>query len=292
MAILKNFFILEKILGQIMIDKKTITSIAIGGFDGMHMAHQTLFSNLTKNGAIVVIETGYANLTPKTAREEFTPYPIYYYALQSIKHFDAQAFISLLKEEFPNIRKIVVGFDFCFGENRKYSIADLKQLFNGEVVVINEVSINDIAVHSRIIREYIKDGDVNTANTLLGRKYKIKGYQIKGQGLGSKEFVPTINLKIEEYLLPSEGVYATKTLIDGISYFSITFLGHRVTTDGSYAVETHILNQNIADHKKEIEIKFFTKIRGNQKFESFEALKKQIDLDILLVENYFNITNN
>ena len=275
-----------------MIDKKTITSIAIGGFDGMHMAHQTLFSNLTKNGAIVVIETGYANLTPKTAREEFTSFPVYYYDLQSIKHFDAQTFIALLKEEFPHIRKIVVGFDFCFGENRKYSINDLKSLFSGEVVVINEVSINDIAVHSRIIREFIKEGEINTANTLLGRKYKIKGYQIKGQGLGSKEFVPTINLKVENYLLPNEGVYATKTLLDGNSYFSITFLGHRVSTDGSYAVETHILNQTIHEHKKDVEIKFFKKIRGNQKFDSFEALKKQIDLDILLVQNYFNITNN
>jgi len=275
-----------------MIDKKTITSIAIGGFDGMHMAHQTLFSNLTKNGAIVVIETGYANLTPKTAREEFSSFPVYYYDLQSIKHFDAQTFIALLKEEFPHIRKIVVGFDFCFGENRKYSINDLKSLFSGEVVVINEVSINDIAVHSRVIREFIKEGDINTANTLLGRKYKIKGYQIKGQGLGSKEFVPTINLKVENYLLPNEGVYATKTLLNGNSYFSITFLGHRVSTDGSYAVETHILNQTIQEHKKDVEIKFFKKIRGNQKFDSFEALKKQIELDILLVQNYFNITNN
>lgn len=279
-------------LGQTMIDKKTITSIAIGGFDGMHMAHQTLFSNLTKNGAIVVIETGYANLTPKTAREEFTPFPLYYYDLQSIKHFDAQAFIQLLNEEFPNIRKIVVGFDFCFGENRKYSTDDLKQLFLGEVVVINEISINNIAVHSRVIRNFLKEGDMNTANTLLGRKYKVKGHQIKGQGLGSKEFVPTINLHVEEYLLPQEGIYASKTLIDGISYFSITFLGHRISTDGSFAVETHILNQNITPHKKDIEIKFFKKIRDNQKFETFEALKKQIDLDILCVQNYFNITNN
>ncbi len=110
--------------------------------------------------------------------------------------------------------------------------------------------------------------------------------------MGNKEFVPTINLKIENYLLPSEGVYATKTIINNESYFSITFLGHRVSTDGTYAVETHILNQTIQEHKKDVEIKFFKKIRGNQKFDSFEALKKQIDLDILLVENYFNITNN
>jgi len=275
-----------------MIDKKTITSIAIGGFDGMHMAHQTLFSNLTKNGAIVVIETGYANLTPKKAREEFTSFPIYYYDLNDIKHYDAKTFIELLLKEFPLIRKIVVGFDFCFGENRKYCIKDLKKLFNGEVVIINEISINDIAVHSRVIREFIKQGDVDIANTLLGRKYKISGEYIVGQGLGKKEFVPTINLNIKTFLLPKEGVYATKTIINGISYFSITFLGHRLTTDGNYAVETHILNENINEHTKEIEIKFFKKIRDNQNFESFDTLKKQILLDIISVENYFKITNN
>ncbi|RXJ55227.1 bifunctional riboflavin kinase/FAD synthetase [Candidatus Marinarcus aquaticus] len=270
-----------------LVDKKSITSIAIGGFDGMHMAHQTLFANLTKNGAIVVIETGYANLTPKTKREAFTSYPIYYYDLQSIKHLQGKEFMALLNEEFPNMRKIVVGFDFCFGANRTHCISELKELFHGEVVVINEVCINNIPVHSRIIREYIVKGDFLTANTLLGRKYTIDGVQVKGQGLGSKSFVPTINLKVEDYLLPNEGVYATKTIVEKQSYESITFLGHRVTTDGSFAIETHILDKNLTNHRKEVQIKFFEKIRDNQKFDSFEDLKLQIDQDIIDVKNYF-----
>jgi riboflavin kinase/FMN adenylyltransferase len=273
--------------------KKNITSICIGGFDGMHMAHQTLFSNLTKNGAIVVIETGYANLTPKTAREELTPFPIYYYELEHIKHLSGEQFIALLKEEFPNIRKIVVGFDFCFGQNRKYNTEDLKALFSAEVVVINEIRINNIAVHSRVIREFIAQGDVNTANTLLGRKYKIKGMHIQGQGLGAKAFVPTINLAQQNYLLPQQGVYATKTLIDDKSYYSVSFIGHRQTTDNSFAIETHLLNiEHIEIQKKEIELKFFKQIRQNEKFESYEALKNRIDLDIVEAKNYFNLINN
>lgn len=270
-----------------LVDKKTITSIAIGGFDGMHMAHQTLFANLTKNGAIVVIETGYANLTPKSKRAQYTHFPLYYYDLESIKHLSGTEFMALLTEEFPNIRKIVVGFDFCFGANRSHCIPQLKELFHGEVVVINEVCINDIAVHSRIIREYIKEGDFNTCNTLLGRKYKIDGIQIKGQGLGSKSFVPTINLKVDQFLLPNEGVYATKTILGDKTYPSVTFLGHRITTDGSYAVETHILDKTLNNHTKEVEIKFFEKIRENRKYPSFEALKEQIECDIQEVRNYF-----
>ena len=272
---------------SILVNKNTITSIAIGGFDGMHSAHQELFKNLDENGAILSIESGYANLTPKRYRQEYSIYPIYYYVLENIKHLEGDEFIKLLKEEFPNLKKIVVGFDFCFGKNRKYCIEKLKDLFNGEVLVIDEIKIDEIPVHSRIIRQYLKDGNIKMANKLLGKEYKIYGHQIKGQGLGTKSFVPTINLKVDEFLLPQEGVYITKTILDNKEYKSITFLGHRITTDGSYAVETHILDENITNDNYTTQVKFYEKIRDNKKFDSFEDLKKQIFDDIELAKNYF-----
>ena len=272
---------------SILVNKNTITSIAIGGFDGMHSAHQELFKNLDENGAILSIESGYANLTPKRYRQEYSIYPIYYYVLENIKHLEGDEFIKLLKEEFPNFKKIVVGFDFCFGKNRKYCIEKLKDLFNGEVLVIDEIKIDEIPVHSRIIRQYLKDGNIKMANKLLGKEYKLYGQQIKGQGLGTKSFVPTINLKVDEFLLPQEGVYITKTILDNKEYKSITFLGHRVTTDGSYAVETHILDENITNDNYTTQVKFYEKIRDNKKFDSFEDLKKQIFDDIELAKNYF-----
>ncbi len=272
---------------SILVNKNTITSIAIGGFDGMHYAHQQLFKNLDEHGAIVSIESGYANLTPKRYRQEYSPYPIYYYVLENIKHLEGDEFIKLIKQEFPNLKKIVVGFDFCFGKNRRYCIEGLKKLFTGEVLVLDEIKIDDVAVHSRIIREYIKDGNINMANKLLGKEYKIYGHQIKGQGLGNKSFVPTINLKIDEFLLPKEGVYITKTILDEEEYNSITFLGHRFTTDGSYAVETHIIDKNIINNNYTTQIKFYEKLRDNQKFDSFEELKKQILDDIESARNYF-----
>jgi riboflavin kinase / FMN adenylyltransferase len=272
---------------SILVNKNTITSIAIGGFDGMHSAHQELFKNLDDNGAILSIESGYANLTPKRYRQEYSIYPIYYYVLENIRHLEGHEFIKLVKEEFPNLKKIVVGFDFCFGKDRKYCIEKLKELFNGEVLVIDEIKIDEIPVHSRIIREYLKDGNIKMANKLLGKEYKIYGQQIKGQGLGSKSFVPTINLKVDEFLLPQEGVYITKTILDSKEYNSISFLGHRVTTDGSYAVETHILDENITNNNYTTQIKFYEKIRNNEKFDNFESLKKQILDDIELVRKYF-----
>lgn len=272
---------------SILVNKNTITSIAIGGFDGMHIAHQELFKKLDDNGAIVSIESGYANLTPKRYRQEYSIYPIYYYVLDSIKHLEGDEFIRLLKEEFPNLKKIVVGFDFCFGKNRKYCTEKLKELFDGEVLVIDEIKLENIAVHSRIIREYIKNGDIKMANKLLGKEYKIYGQQITGQGLGAKSFVPTINLKVDEFLLPNEGVYITKTILDDLEFNSISFLGHRVTTDGSYAVETHIIDKDIKNNNHTTQIKFCEKLRDNQKFDSFESLKKQIFDDINLAKNYF-----
>ena len=272
---------------SILVNKNTITSIAIGGFDGMHSAHQELFKNLDENGAILSIESGYANLTPKRYRQEYSIYPIYYYVLENIRHLEGDEFIKLIKEEFPNLKKIVVGFDFCFGKNRKYCIEKLKDLFNGEVLVIDEIKIDEIPVHSRIIRQYLKDGNIKMANKLLGKEYKLYGQQIKGQGLGTKSFVPTINLKVDEFLLPQEGVYITKTILDNKEYKSITFLGHRVTTDGSYAVETHILDENITNDNYTTQVKFYEKIRDNKKFDSFEELKNQILDDINLAKNYF-----
>ena len=272
---------------SILVNKNTITSIAIGGFDGMHIAHQELFKNLDNNGAIVSIESGYANITPKRYRQEYSIYPIYYYVLDSIKHLEGDEFIRLLKEEFPNLKKIVVGFDFCFGKNRKYCTEKLKELFDGEVLVIDEIKLENIAVHSRIIREYIKDGDIKMANKLLGKEYKIYGQQITGQGLGAKSFVPTINLKVDEFLLPNEGVYITKTILDDLEFNSISFLGHRITTDGSYAVETHIIDKDIKNNNHTTQIKFCEKLRDNQKFDSFEELKNQIFEDINLAKNYF-----
>lgn len=273
---------------SILINKSTITAIALGGFDGMHLAHQELFKNLGENGGIVSIESGYANLTPKTFRQEYSNYPIYYYVLDNIKHLTGEEFIKLLKEEFPNLKKIVVGFDFCFGKNRKNCIPELKKLFNGEVVVVNEFKIDNISVHSRIIRQYLNSGNIKTSNKLLGKEYKIFGKQIKGQGLGSKNFVPTINLKVEEFMLPSEGVYATKTVINEQEHISVTFLGHRVTTDGSYAVETHILDKDVKNSFPLVQIKFFEKLRDNKKFDSFDELKIQIDEDIKKAKSFFS----
>lgn len=260
--------------------KNSITSIAIGGFDGMHIAHQMLFSKLDKNGAIVAIETGYANLTPKSERQKYIDFPIFYYPLAELKHLSGVEFIKLLLEEFPNLQKIVIGYDFYFGKNRQNSTTDLKSFFQGEVEVVSEVTFDGVPVHSRTIREYLRDGDIKQANKFLGKNYSLSGYMIAGQGIGKTQFVPTINIEVSDYLIPKEGIYATKTTIQGEEYLSVSFIGHRESTDGKFAIETHIINNLVDFEGGVVEIKFFDRLRDNQKYENLDELKKQILEDI------------
>jgi len=270
-------------------NKSDITSITIGGFDGMHLAHQELFKRLDENGAIVVIQTPYANLTPKMNRGKYTNFPLYFYDLQLIKHLNSQEFIKLLKEEFKNLKTIIVGFDFRFGAKASGTISTLKELFNGEVIVIEEFFHNDIAVHSRVIRDLISTGQIVEANELLGKNYTITGLHIKGQGIGAKQFVATINIEVSDFMYPSAGIYVTYTYINNIKYESVTFIGHRVTTDGKFAIETHILNNELKSVNTKVNIEFLYKLRDNKKFEIYNDLKSQILLDIKQSNEYFKI---
>lgn len=269
---------------------KNSTAIAIGGFDGMHIGHQRLFSQLGESGCIVVIETGYANLTPKKERENFSSYPIFYLDLENIRHLDGKEFIEFLKEKFPLLQKIVVGYDFHFGKDRKYSFDDLKSLFDGDVEVVEEVTLHGDSIHSHKIRQKLIIGDIKGANAFLGHNYTIRGEQESGQGLGKKELVATINIQAKGYLTPKEGVYASLTRIDDEDHYhpSVCFVGHRETTDGSFAIESHILDGEVSCSKS-ASISFISFIRENKKFNSLDELKSAIHKDIIIAQKELKI---
>ncbi|MCD6653590.1 MAG: bifunctional riboflavin kinase/FAD synthetase [Sulfurovum sp.] len=254
-----------------------ITSIAIGSFDGMHIAHQVLIGQVQ---AIVIIERNGGYLTPGYKRTLYTDRECHFYHFEKINALTPEAFVQRLKADFPSLKKIVVGYDFHFGKSKAGNAQRLKEMFDGEVCIIEEVSTQGIAVHSRNIKSYLKEGSVDMANLLLGRLYQIEGKIIQGQGLGRKALVPTLNLRIDHYQLPKEGVYATRTKIKQKWYQSVSFLGHRISTDGSYAVEIHILNEDFGAIEGTLLVEFLAFLRVNKKFENLDALKIQIDNDI------------
>ena len=255
----------------------TIKSIAIGSFDGIHIAHQTL---IDKADALVIIERNGGYLTPGYKRSQFTDKICCFYHFDVIKALTPEAFVDKIKTDFPSLETIVVGYDFHFGKNKAGNAGMLEALCDREVVIIDEVSFEGIPVHSRTIKAYLREGNITMANKLLGRIHRIEGEVVRGQGLGKKELVPTINLNVKEYQFPLEGVYATRTRIEGEWLNSVSFLGHRVTTDDSFAVETHILDKELGEVKGEIALEFVDFIRANQKFDSLDALRKQIQDDI------------
>jgi len=257
--------------------KNTIKSIAIGSFDGIHIAHRTL---IDQADAIVIIERNGGYLTPGYKRSFYTSKICCFYHFDKVKSLTPKVFVKKLKEDFPHLEKIIVGYDFAFGKEKAGNAEHLDELFDGEVCIIKEVSIEGIPVHSRTIKAYLREGKVEMANMLLGRRYTIDGNVIAGQGLGKKELVPTLNLHVDHYQLPLEGVYATRTKIGEEWLNSVSFLGHRVTTDGSYAVETHVIDKDIGEVNGTVMIEFVAFIRENQKFNGLDGLKKQIQDDI------------
>ncbi len=262
-----------------LLTKDNITAVAIGHFDGVHRGHKELLKRLGVYGGLVVIDKNKANITPGLKRAEYSRYPCFLYDFNEIKGLSGDEFIALLKRDFKNLQKIVVGFDFRFGRGRAWDKHDLRRIFDGEVEIVDEVCFEGMGVHSSAIREYIKQGEIYKANRLLGREYSIEGRVIKGQGIGSRELVPTLNLDVKSYLLPREGVYATRTRIGYKTYGSVTFIGNRVSTDGNFSVETHVLNKNIADAGN-VAVCFIKRLRDNRKFASLEELKRQIYIDI------------
>jgi riboflavin kinase/FMN adenylyltransferase len=266
-----------------------IDSVAIGGFDGIHLAHQKLISHLTSSGALVVIDKKSASLTPNSYRCKHTAYDCLFLRFEEIRDLQADEFIRYLTTHFKNLKKIVVGYDFRFGKDAHANVEELKKIFDGEVVVVDEVFYDGISVHSRVIRSLLKDAQIQKANRLLGRDYEIVGEVIKGQGIGAKKLFPTINLKTEGFLIPKEGVYATLSKIDEDIYPSATFIGKRVSTDGEFSIETHILSKDIEYTDNEITIYFIDFIRDNLRFKNLELLKKQIEVDLVEIKERLSL---
>lgn len=259
--------------------KNNIDTIAIGSFDGIHLGHMQLIYRLGDNGALFVIDKDNANLTPGLKRSEYSKYPCMYYHFLKVKNLSGKEFIELLKKEFINLKKIVVGYDFAFGKKRSCDAEDLKILFDGEVEIVEEFLYDGVSVHSSVIRELLKSKEVDLANKYFGREYSILGKVVKGQGLGKQELYPTINIKVKDYLFPSDGVYASRTKIGSKIYDSVSFIGARVSTDGNFSIETHVLDKEV-DVLDEVEIFFVHFLRENKKFDTLKDLKLQISQDI------------
>ncbi|RDU60581.1 bifunctional riboflavin kinase/FAD synthetase [Helicobacter sp. MIT 14-3879] len=264
-------------------------SIAIGKFDAMHKAHLKLLDLVGDNGLALSITQVYPPfITPPKERETYSRVPFYGLRFDVIKSYSSLEFLTLLFTILPHLQKIVVGYDFCFGANRISSTSDIKPLLNVmgktqvEVVILESQKFNGMPIHTSIIKELIKYGDIVNANIMLHRFYTIKGLVIAGQGIGKKQLYPTINIATTLYLLPQYGVYAGFCYLRTSIYKSVIFVGNRLSTDKQFCIECHIIEESAIEvsRRESIKIGFVERIRNNQKFEKLEDLKAQIAQDI------------
>lgn len=189
------------------------------------------------------------------------------------------------------VKKLVIGYDHHFGRNREGSLENLKELaptFNFHVEEIPAQEIKDVNVSSTKIRTALNSGNVRMANTYLGYIFQLKGTVVKGDEIGAKLGFPTANIEVDNAykIIPATGVYATKVLLDGVEYNSMTNLGVRPTIhEGSeLTIETHIFNFNKNIYGDTLVLKFIDRIREEVKFENTESLKVQIEDDARSVQ--------
>ncbi|MCV3386557.1 bifunctional riboflavin kinase/FAD synthetase [Campylobacter lari] len=263
------------------IEKTKITNLAIGRFDGMHLGHFELFKHLDENGALFIIAKEEKEaLTPKDFRVNLVDFPLIFCDFDKIKDYKGGDFLKLLKQKFPKLEKIIVGYDFKFGKERKYSAKDIQSLCGINTIIVDEFKIQNKSVHTSMIKTLLKEAKVKEAKNFLGRFYNIQANIIKGQGIGAKELFATLNLYAKDFFLPKDGVYATLVKIENKSYHSVSFIGIR-STDKNFALETHILDENFTNTKAiSVELSFIDYIRANEKFNNLALLKVQISKDI------------
>ncbi|MFN0169017.1 MAG: riboflavin kinase, partial [Bryobacteraceae bacterium] len=193
------------------------------------------------------------------------------------------------------VRAVVVGHNFRFGHRAAGDIrllAELGSRLGFETHVINEVLLRHWAVSSTAIRHAVRTGHVSKASRMLGRFFALEGSVVSGQGIGSRQTVPTLNLAADSQLLPAHGVYITQTtdLHDGRTWESITNVGIRPTFEGDQVtVETFLLSSFDGRTPARIRVEFLWRVRDERKFESAEVLKTQISKDVSRAKRYFRL---
>lgn len=263
-----------------------IEELAIGKFDGMHLAHQRILEKLGKNAGVLVIAHNKSEyLCSPDLKKKLIRYEIFELLLDEIRGFSGEDFVRFLKKKFPKLKRLVVGYDFCFGKNRACDCYDLQNFFEGSVEIVPEILYNGFSVHAQKIQEILKEtGDVRFVNTLLGRIYQVEGKIIKGQGIGKKMLYPTLNLDVQGYVLPKSGVYAC--FLGEKKVFCATFIGTR-STDSCFSVEVHVLGEFKEEYQETgyIDLYFVDRVRDVKHFANLQDLKKQITQDIQSVKN-------
>ncbi|MCK5814487.1 MAG: bifunctional riboflavin kinase/FAD synthetase [Flavobacteriaceae bacterium] len=301
-------------LSNFSTSKKTV--VTIGTFDGVHIGHQKIIEQLRtasakKNETSVlltffphprmVLQKGSdikmintinerANLLEKQGLDELIIHPFD----KEFSKLSAFEFVRDVLVNKLNISKLIIGYDHHFGKNREGDFEQLQEygdMFGFELEEIPAQNLNDVAVSSTKTRNALNDGKIEIANSYLGYNFSLNGVVIDGEKVGATLGFPTANLFIEETykLIPKKGVYVVKSIIDQKEYFGMMNIGNRPTLNGVHqSIEVNFFDLDLDLYNRKIDVELLTYLRSEEKFDSLDSLKNQLNIDKSNSLNYIS----
>ena len=213
---------------------------------------------------------------------------------ETFSRLTAEEFVKTILVDRFHIQKIIIGHDHRFGRNRTANIDDLiafGEQYDFEVEQISVQEINEISVSSTKIRNALLEGNMTLANDYLGYAYFLTGTVVKGKQLGRTINFPTANLNIKENykLIPQNGVYIVESTINQKTVFGMMNIGFNPTVKGqNQSIEIHYFDFDADLYGQKIRVSILQRIRSEQKFESVDLLKAQLEKDKKSAHHYLN----
>jgi riboflavin kinase/FMN adenylyltransferase len=285
--------------------KKTI--LTLGTFDGVHIGHQSILEKLkmaTNKGEFEsVVLTFFPHprmvlnqdteikllntIEEKTVLlEKFGIDSLIIHPFdETFSKLSAEDFVSKILVQKLNIHTIIIGHDHRFGANRSANIDDLVNFgkkYNFNVAQISAKEIDEISISSTKIRTALLEGNVKTANEYLDYNYLFSGEVMEGKKIGRTIGYPTANILINEKykLVPKNGVYIISSKINNTIFYGMMNIGINPTLgENKQTIEIHFFNFHADIYHKKIQVSVIEHIRNEEKFESLQALKEQLDKD-------------
>ncbi|KKO20870.1 MAG: bifunctional riboflavin kinase/FAD synthetase [Candidatus Brocadia sp.] len=303
---------METIYGVKTLTRKIPYPVAtIGMFDGVHRGHKRIIEEvlhhaLTKHGESVIITF---NRHPKNVLENRPPsfitslehrlklfsnlgvdHTVVIPFDKTFAHISAEDFIREIMVGWLGVKCIILGFNCRFGRDREGNIHLVRRLaatYGFEVYECPPAMYQGRVISSTAIRQAILNGELETAERMLGRPVSILGTVVRKSGRGKTLGYPTANLDLHHEVRPPRGVYGTKLCWAGHDYLALTNIGMRPTfarepftgEDERLEVEVHILDFHENIYGQNLEVQFLFKIRDEMPFTTSEELKSQIERD-------------
>ena len=293
--------------------------VTIGTFDGVHIGHTKIINQLTtislKNNLKSILLSFFPH--PKMVLQNDNELKLintiqekegllnslnldYLIIKEFTKEFSRLSALEFVRDILVNklnAKHIIIGYDHHFGRNRTANIEQLKEfgeLYDFKVTEILAQDIDDIAISSTKIRKALINGEIRLANKFLGYNFFFSGDVVHGNNIGKTISFPTANIKIDApyKLVPKNGVYIVKTIIDNQITFGMMNIGYNPTFNGKQkSIEIHFINFNKNIYHKNLTIEMISRIRNEIKFNTVENLKKQLEQDKLSTLNYIKSLN-